>query len=178
MCCGPEADVQYAGGGPTIRIIWPGICLVFPNVRDKLQLFGSPRVLHSTCFFSSSSFRSCTFSSSNQLSCAINKHNLARKSDAWKLHSSAGRNPKSPPERECNCRGTTRSTFMRCCIPAHNPSIVGPMNGMRGDKLTREEKLMTLEISYLTLTLQFSRLEQFVSLMIWTSYKKTTGEER
>ncbi|OXH23491.1 acid phosphatase [Cryptococcus neoformans] len=37
---------------------------------------------------------------------------------------------------------------------------------------------MTLEISYLTLTLQFSRLEQFVSLMIWTSYKKTTGEER
>lgn len=67
---------------------------------------------------------------------------------------------------------------MRCCIPAHNPSIVGPMNGMRGDKLTREEKLMTLEISYLTLTLQFSRLEQFVSLMIWTSYKKTTGEER
>lgn len=33
----------------------------------------------------------------------------------------AGRNPKSPPERECNCRGTTRSTFMRCCIPAYNP---------------------------------------------------------
>lgn len=53
MCCGPEADVRYVGGGPTIRIIWPGICLVFPNVRDKLQLFGSPRVLHSTCFFSS-----------------------------------------------------------------------------------------------------------------------------
>lgn len=69
------------------EFIWPGICLVFPNVRDKLQLFGSPRVLHSTCFFSSSSFRSCTFSSSNQLSCAINKHisshsDLARKSDA------------------------------------------------------------------------------------------------
>lgn len=42
------------------------------------------------------------------------------------------------------------------CIPTYNP-VVGPINGMEGDRLTRD-KLMTLEISYLTL--QFPHLER------------------
>lgn len=142
MCCGPEADVQYAGGGPTIRIIWPGICLVFPNVRDKLQLFGSPRVLHSTCFFLL--HLSGPALSLPPINFLVQSTSTSHLIQTWQGNPMLenytvllAETRKSPPERECNCRGTTRSTFMRCCIPAHNPSIVGPMNGMRGDKLTR-----------------------------------------